>query len=617
MEIKVKETKLKVEGEKFEIFTKGKVWKSDSSFEASILLQNDRHVLFQKARKIKSELYKSGCGEGILTHYHDLKGVNFAFDTLIWIEEINEEIHFEWIPVNDQGFEIKEVIWPSPFVCVEPKGYTLIPYMQGVLLMNDDKNRWEPVPFNGQLCSAAAYMPWLSQFDENKNGYIMINETPWDARYVIEHEENQIGSKASMRWLPSLGKMSYARLLKYVFRSNSDYNDMCKIYRNYVKGKGQLKTLTQKCIDNPTIDQLIGSAFVHKGIKMHINKGSRFYETLQNRSESLTTFEERIKDIQLYREAGIKKLYLHLDGWGYYGYDNNHPDILPPCPQAGGYEGMKKLADYLQEANYLFGIHDQYRDYYHRSCTYDIKSALQNADGSYIEHANWAGGKQNYLCAKLAIHYVRRNYETLFKNGIHPQCAYLDVFTCNELDECNNPMHKMSRKDCVDARRNCFDYLLSNHILSSSEECVDWAIPSLVFSHYGPYEFMMNKEGVHRGMGVPLFNLVYHDCVILPWPMEKRKEDYMLYALLNGGAAYLQRDAAYPNTDATFNDDELSFEEKKKRYEEVAKFHERVAKLEMVSHQFIEKETIQKTTFSNGSEVIINLEKGIYQIKRV
>ena len=31
------------------------------------------------------------------------------------------------------------------------------------------------------------------------------------------------------------------------------------------------------------------------------------------------------------------------------------------------------------------------------------------------------------------------------------------------------------------------------------------------------------------------------------------EEDYMLYALLNGGAPYLIRDAAYPNFDGAFD----------------------------------------------------------------
>ena len=59
-----------------------------------------------------------------------------------------------------------------------------------------------------------------------------------------------------------------------------------------------------------------------------------------------------------------------------------------------------------------------------------------------------------------------------------------------------------------------------------------------------------------HGIPVPLFNLVYHDCLIEPWMMEKidDTEDYMLYALLNGGAPYLIRDGAYPDFDGSLKE---------------------------------------------------------------
>ena len=44
---------------------------------------------------------------------------------------------------------------------------------------------------------------------------------------------------------------------------------------------------------------------------------------------------------------GIKKLYLHLDGWGDTGYDNCNPDYLPACIEAGGWEGLKHLSNTL------------------------------------------------------------------------------------------------------------------------------------------------------------------------------------------------------------------------------------------------------------------------------
>ena len=113
----------------------------------------------------------------------------------------------------------------------------------------------------------------------------------------------------------------------------------------------------------------------------------------------------------------------------------------------------------------------------------------------------------------------------------------------------------MTRRDCYEYRGRCFEYLLKNGILPSSEEVNDWAVESQVFCHYAPYDFMMRVPGTPKqAIPVPLYNLVYHDCVIQPWMMEKvsEEEDYMLYALLNGGAPYLERDAAYPNIDGAF-----------------------------------------------------------------
>jgi len=51
-----------------------------------------------------------------------------------------------------------------------------------------------------------------------------------------------------------------------------------------------------------------------------------------------------------------------MHGWESRSYDNLHPDILPPCPGAGGREGMRHLAAVRAERNFLFAVHDQYLD---------------------------------------------------------------------------------------------------------------------------------------------------------------------------------------------------------------------------------------------------------------
>ena len=263
---------------------------------------------------------------------------------------------------------------------------------------------------------------------------------------------------------------------------------------------------------------------------------------------------------------------------------------------------MKSLVDAMHECGYMFGIHDQYRDYYLAAPSFDENYACRLTDGSIPKHQRWAGGPQSYLCATQAPYYVKRNFQEIEKNGIRLDGAYLDVFTCNEGDECDNPMHRMTRKDCYDFRCKCFEYLLSNGILPSSEEVSDWAVPSLVFCHYAPYDFMLRQPGSPKqGIPVPLYNLVYHDCVIEPWMMDKvsEEEDYMLYALLNGGAPYLIRDAAYPNFDGAFDGAiEKKLEEDIERCKVVSDLHEKDSKMRMVRHDMVDgNPMVQRTTF--------------------
>ena len=110
----------------------------------------------------------------------------------------------------------------------------------------------------------------------------------------------------------------------------------------------------------------------------------------------------------------------------------------------------------LHPGGLLFGIHDQYRDYYFDGKTFDASFGCLQTDGTIPEHANWAGGHQTYLCATQAPYYVKRNFRQLAEHDIGLDCAYLDVFTCNEPDECANPMHlgegELRLEGAVDAR---------------------------------------------------------------------------------------------------------------------------------------------------------------------
>lgn len=592
-----------------------------------IVCKDGREFLFAQAAEIRHSIWKTGVGDGIRSRFAGFPGEDgkdFAFETIIWIENSTGDLFFEWLPLQEGNLAIEAVYWPTAldFSQDSDRWYSLLNIEQGVLLPNNWPHALEKLPFGGQLCSCAAYMPWFGQVRPG-GGYISINLTPWDAAYQVRHPENGPETSLSWRWLPSLGKMDYRRCLRYTFRKDCDYNTLCKIYREYARETGLLTTLAEKAARNPRVNDLIGAAFVHKGIKTHVAEDSEFFDpAAPDKNNSLTPFSVRTAEVREYYRKGVRKLYYHLDGWGDPGYDNQHPDYLPACIEAGGWEGMKELSDTMEECGFLFGIHDQYRDYYYAAKTFDREFGIHAPDGTVFEMARWAGGHQSYLCATQAPLYVKRNFEELARHGIRLKGAYLDVFTCNEPDECAHPEHRMSRRECLEYRGACFDYLTSRGIMPSSEEVTDWSMKQLVFCHYGPYDFMLMPPGSpRRGIPVPLFNLVYHDCLILPWPMDhlEGQEDYMLYALLNGGAAYLDKDGAYPGIDGAFDSSarEKALDENIARYQTVAALQEKVAKCEMVRHEIDPSDwRKQQSWFSDGTTVSVDLGSGQWEIRQ-
>ncbi len=623
--IEVNNVKISFEEEslRFILYQEGAAWEWMESYRPHFEYEGGT-LEFKDAVSVSHEGVDNGLGVGIRSRYQGFivggTQVPYAFETYVWIEQTTGHIYFEWIPVCEEGLQVKRVYWPGAMAFEEKRKdwYTLLNYQQGLLIPNTWETELGPIVFDGFFGTAGAYMPWFGQIKEGE-GCLALCTTPWNAGYQAEHPAGGPYTHVNVYFEPSLGRMEYRRVMRYTLMSHCDYNDMCKVYRTYVNEQGNLRTLREKAAKVPVIDRLIGSGFVHTGIKTQVCENSDFFDPEQpDKNNHLTTFAAREAQMREIHEAGAKKVYLHLDGWAQPGYDNQHPDYTPACEEAGGWAGMKSLADTMHELGYLFGIHDQYRDFYLSSQSFDEDYACRLMDGTIPRHQRWAGGPQSYLCGTQAPYYVKRNFEVLRENQIELDCAYLDVFTCNEGDECNNPRHRMSRRECYEARNHCFDYLMSRGILPSSEEVNDWCVPSMVFCHYAPYDFMLRKPGSPKfGVPVPLFNLVFHDCLIEPWMMDQvsEDEDYMLYAVLNGGAPYLLRDGAYPNFDGSFETMGLGLKEDIKRCDVVCELHEKVAKCEMVRHELVDGEyTVQRTVFADGTSVTVDFGKQTYEI---
>ncbi len=603
-----------------------RLWRQDERFSPSVIFSEGRELPFADAGRITRESYRSGLGEGILTRYEDFtldgEEIPFSFETLAWCEEASGDVLFELIPVKD-GIPFSQIRWPGYFCFDSPdaKACTVMPVGQGVLIPNTWPEEAGRLPFNGQFESSGAYMPWFGQTEEG-SAYLAVCETPWDAGYYCLHPAGGPYTHVGFYWLPSLGRLSYRRVARFSAPEGcTDYNGLCKAYRSYAKEHGLFTTLREKAVRFPKLEQLVGASVIHLGTRMQISPSSVFYDAEHpERCDRVVPFRQTAEKMKDYRRKGLKKAYLHLDGWGEAGYDSGHPDCLPPAKEAGGWAGLAARQEPGRECGYRFGLPDPDRAYDFTAPTFDEAFACRDADGKIPGMCRYAGGEQRYLCATQAPGYVKRNYEALAAHGIRPDAVYLDVFTCNPPDECAAPRHKMTRRECLAFRGECFSLLTSRGILPSSEECADWAMRDLVFAHYGPYEFMLQKPGTpRRGIPVPLFNLVYHDCFLLPWPMDRREgtEDCLLYCLLNGGMPYLDREAPYPNSDGVYGEDtEMPEEERFDRCRVAAQFHEKVAYSEMVRHEFPDGDwRHQRAVYANGFSVSIDLEAGTYRVE--
>lgn len=591
-------------------------WK-DTAF---VRLNDGTEIPFTSATCESSE-YVTGVADGVRAVYSEFTDkdgtkYNFSVHTFLAYDISSDRLRCEMWIENEPEDGLAAVSWPCAFKfdAEENRGYTVLPRMQGTLIpakLNDTINGGS---YEGMILERDAYMPIWGQVRDD-SGYLAIVDTPYDANYGFIHPA---GGDTTIYpiFISSMGKMNYKRAMLYVFRENYDYNGIAKDYRHYVKEHGNLVTLKEKIVKNPNVAKFIGTPLLHIMITDNVRETSTgFNHEDDSRNHFLVTFAEREKQIRKLHEKGLKKAFLHFDGWCVYGYDDGHPDPFPINEKAGGVTAMKALAETSRELGYVFGVHDQYLDYYYSAKSFNFDNAIMNADGSHPYWDLWSGGPQSFLCPSVAPEYVRRNYNEFERLGIEIEGAYLDEFSVLRPDECFSPEHPMSRYDSVKKRCECFDILTQRGIVPSSEEPVDCYLPSLIMCHHAPYytaEFRGLQFGPpnhHVGIPIPLLNLVWHDCVITPWDSLTHNRGVFgipegdwgfLNAILNGGTTY------------------ISIEEDEKGLELcniVTKLHEKVACLEMVSHEFIENNwRHQRTTFADGTNVEVNYDTGDWTI---
>jgi len=589
--------------------TPGKVWSMQPSAPGDLVAEasgRSYSLCLAQANDKTITPYQTGFKTGVKVALRGFKAdgaqVDLELDLFICLEGPAEELVCEFLAREDKT-QVLECLWPAGLEA-ESFDATVVPFMQGMLLPKDwDQKVWL---YDTLSYGRGLYMPWWGH-QQGDAAMMVLLETPDDGGCRFAHPAGG-PTRMRPRWVHSLGQLRYPRRLRLCFFDKGNYVTLAKRYRQHVIETGRFVAIAEKIARNPLVGKLIASPVIHTSILYHIQPESQYYHKDDPaKNDQLVTFDERAEQLRKLADKGIDRAYIHLDGWGTRGYDNLHPDVIPPCPKAGGWKGMKRLADACDELGYVFAIHDQYRDFYHDAASYDERHTITDRAGNRPLHSIWYGGKQSVLCPRLALGHVKKNHRWLLDHGIKLRGAYLDVFAVVPPDECYQPEHPATRTDCLNYRGMCLDFVRSYGGVVSSEEPADWAIPHLDLVHHGPYALTPGPgTGPAMGIPIPLFNLVYHDALLMPWSLSRgawgipEKDLGYLHGLANAGLPYLS---------VTPSDTELE------QVQTMCALHDRVGLMEMTNHEFTDDSHRKwRTTFADGTTVTIDLDKDTFEI---
>ncbi|MFH1377914.1 MAG: DUF5696 domain-containing protein [Planctomycetota bacterium] len=519
----------------------------------------------------------------------------------------NEDVIVETAPDIGGSSKPRDLLYPRHFVLPVSSGnYATFPMSQGSIIPAD----WPARFHHPEGYSEQAMTYHGSYIKDGDCGFIAIAETSDDLYLAVWHDENAAAG-TFIHWLPSLGSLSYARRVRYTFAKGLVYQKQALIYRDYAKRNGFYASLREKLSRNPNIGKLLG------GCVLNCFGAMRNFRNFTYRFVPFNTSAQRVEAFR--KLTGIENAVVHLDGWGKYGYDNLHPDYLPPNGDCGGARGLKNFSERTKALGYLFGLHDQYIDNYMDSPSFMDENFQHREDGRPVKVNNWWGGMAFHNCYTASLRFVKRNiFEGVKDLYLYhkspsvmdicdPTAYYLDCFT--RTVECFHPAHPQTRKQNRETQREILrtvqtgNFGQTHPIVLQCEHVRDFAIPEVDFS-YGLGAFVADVEVVGGGsetqsigINVPLWHLAFHDAVVLPHSNDQ--ESNILY----GCPPWFSLNEETWETDVR-----KSLPMKKL----VMKLHSEIGLEPMTGHQLLESDgSVEKTEFGGVSVLLNRKEKTV------
>jgi hypothetical protein len=490
------------------------------------------------------------------------------------------------ITVTGAGALEKPASFPHPFVT--EKGTSLIvPMNEGIHYPVDDEaiTPRQLIAYGGHgIC-----MPWFGVMDAKGAGLMTILETPDDARIDITRQPGA-GLIIRPMWDPSRGEYRYPRKARYILLDRGGYGGMAKRYREHAREAGLYKSLKQKLAENPNVDLLVGAA------------------NIWNWDMDKVALSREMK------EAGMERILWssggkphEIDAINKLGFLSSRYDIFqdvwpPETPGARHKEGWPDDLVLLPNGDWMKGWA------IHRTNPDGTKSIYP---GGVISSPRQVARAKQRIPAELKTHAYR--------------CYFIDTTTASPWREDYHPQHQLTRSEDRRHKMALLEFVSKElKLVTGTETGID---PSVPFVHYyegmlslGPYRLpdagrdMIKykpptpdylKFQVGHYYRIPLWELVYHDCVVSQWywgdynnktPEVWDRRD--LFNMLYGTPPMYMFTREYWQANK---------EKFVASYKNVVPLARRVGYDEMISHEWLTPDhAVQRTRYSSGAEVVVN-----------
>jgi hypothetical protein len=444
-------------------------------------------------------------------------------------------------------------------------------------------------------------MPWVGVCDlERGAGYDLILDTSEDA--VVECKAYKVGDKKlslpAVSWLGSRGKFAHPRMYRYRFVDRGGYVALAKAYRALAKEQGLLVTLAAKARTNPNVARLFGATDVWGG-------GPGLAKQAKEAGIDRLLVQGRFSATQIQAINDLGDVSSEYD---------NYTDVEPVRPG----KDVDSNHDLIPDHVVLEARGERMKAW----LTYDKKAQFMKRCPAF-----WVPSAEKVIPKVLA--------ERPF-NG-----RFIDVTTAEGLYECADPAHPLSKLDKRRCGEKLLGYVRSKNLVVGGEHGIWWAVP---YADY--FEGMMSSNhhfawpaghlvrpknrtekyavGVNtwaaydrHGIGyetrAPLWELVFHDCVISTWywgdssdfllqldPTNQDRKD--AYNVLYGTMPML-----WANREGGWNKDRARA---LRTMKVVGAVHRAIATGEMVSHQFVTPDrAVQRTRWCDKTEIVVNFGK--------